>query len=81
MKKYQHIALLSWDNWQPYLGSTGSIRDTNNPLDWCVDTFGPGRKKSRWMFEYTDIPESDAFETTFKFTDEKDYIHFMLRWG
>jgi len=57
----------------------GSIRDKNNPLDWCVDTFGPGRTKSRWTYEYKDT-QDDGFETTFKFTDEKDYIHFMLRW-
>lgn len=79
MKKYKHIVLLSWDYWKHYMGPDGSIRDKNNPIDWCVDNFGPGRKKSRWYFEYRDVSD-DGFETTFKFTNEKDYIHFMLRW-
>lgn len=79
MKKYGYRVTLSWEYWKKFRGSDGTIVGRDNPFDWCVVNFGPGRKKSRWDMDHKDV--DDGFETTFKFTDEKDYIHFMLKWS
>lgn len=43
--------------------------------EWCESTFGPGGRKHRWRFGWT---EKDS---TFYFRSSKDAMMFTLRWA
>jgi hypothetical protein len=42
--------------------------------EWCEGRFGPGGRKSRWRFGWTNLT------STFYFKQEKDATMFVLRW-
>jgi hypothetical protein len=43
--------------------------------EWCEKTFGPGGRKERWRFGWTDT------DATFYFRQPKDAMLFSLRWS
>jgi hypothetical protein len=43
--------------------------------DWCEKTYGPGGRRNRWRFGWTD--KSD----TYYFKSGKDAMLFTLRWS
>jgi len=44
-------------------------------LEWCEQRYGPGGRKSRWRFGWTDK------NSTFYFRSSKDAMMFTLRWS
>ena len=42
---------------------------------WCEEHYGPGGRKSRWRFGWTEK------EATFYFRQPKDAMMFTLRWA
>lgn len=52
-----------------------SVNEHRPIREWCETTFGPGGRKNRWRFGWTD--KSD----TFYFKNPKDATMFILRWG
>ena len=43
--------------------------------EWCEKTFGPGGRKNRWRFGWTDV------NSTYYFKNSKDATIFLLRWS
>ena len=44
-------------------------------LEWCGISFGPGGRKNRWRFGWTDV------NSTYYFKNSKDATIFLLRWS
>ena len=44
-------------------------------ISWCEQSFGPGGRKNRWRFGWTDK------DSTFYFKSGKDAMMFTLRWS
>lgn len=44
-------------------------------LEWCEQSYGPGGRKHRWRFGWTDK------NSTFYFRSPKDAMMFTLRWA
>ena len=42
---------------------------------WCEKTFGPGGRKMRWRFGWTNV------NSTYYFRNPKDLSMFILRWS
>ena len=43
--------------------------------DWCEQSYGPGGRKNRWRFGWTDKND------TYYFKSSKDAMMFVLRWS
>ena len=56
-----------------WLAGEGDNPTWNEVCAWCIEQFGLPGSKFQWH------PLSDHME--FDFYDEKDAIHFMLRWS
>lgn len=44
-------------------------------MEWCEKMFGPGGRKYRWRFGWTNV------NSTYYFKNSKDASMFLLRWG
>ena len=69
--KYKHkITMPREYHWVPR-----EHEHTAEMRDWCEKSYGPGGRKSRWRFGWT---QKDA---TFYFRSSKDAMLFTLRWA
>ena len=64
--KYKHKVIVehSW-----------AIGEHTKMKEWCEQTFGPGGRKCRWRFGWTDKND------TYYFKSPKDAMLFVLRWS
>lgn len=66
--KYKHKITV------PYTWAIGD-KSQSDMINWCTNSYGPGGRRNRWRFGWTD---KDA---TFYFRSSKDAMMFVLRWS
>lgn len=69
--KYKHKITIPRKSWP----SSGDAAGEHSMREWCGDSFGPGGRKMRWRFGWTDK------DSTFFFKSSKDAMMFTLRWS
>jgi hypothetical protein len=68
--KFKHKITMPRSNWLH-----GGVALNREMREWCEQSFGPGGRRNRWRFGWTDE------DGTFYFRNGKDAMMFTLRWS
>jgi len=74
-KKYQMITQERKSKYKHKITVSGGHTHGHDMRKWCEDSYGPGGRRNRWRFGWTQK------DSTFFFKSGKDAMMFTLRWS